>query len=59
VPAPGDFVDGDICGMIGRGNRSTRRKPALCSKEKMEATGIQYNTIKYNTIYAADSFLRS
>jgi hypothetical protein len=28
VPAPGDYVDGDIGGMmIGRGNRSTRRKP--------------------------------
>jgi hypothetical protein len=28
VPAPGDYDDGEICGMIGRGNRSTRRKPA-------------------------------
>jgi hypothetical protein len=29
VPAPGDY-DGDIGGMmIGRGNRNTRRKPAL------------------------------
>jgi hypothetical protein len=28
VPAPGDYDDGDIGGMIGRGNRSTRRKPA-------------------------------
>jgi hypothetical protein len=28
VPAPGDYDDGDIGGMmIGRGNRSTRRKP--------------------------------
>jgi hypothetical protein len=27
VPAPGDYDDGEI-GMIGRGNRSTRRKPA-------------------------------
>jgi hypothetical protein len=28
VPAPGDYDDGEICGMmIGRGNRSTRRKP--------------------------------
>jgi hypothetical protein len=26
VPAPGDD-DGEIGGMIGRGNRSTRRKP--------------------------------
>jgi hypothetical protein len=29
VPAPRDFDDGEIGGMvIGRGNRSTRRKPA-------------------------------
>jgi hypothetical protein len=28
VPAPGDYGDGEIGGMIGRGNRSTRRKPA-------------------------------
>jgi hypothetical protein len=29
VPAPGDYDDGEISGMmIGRGNGSTRRKPA-------------------------------
>jgi hypothetical protein len=29
VPAPGDYDDGAFGGMkIGRGNRSTRRKPA-------------------------------
>jgi hypothetical protein len=28
VPAPGDYNDGEIGGMIGKGNRSTRRKPA-------------------------------
>jgi hypothetical protein len=28
VPVPGDYDDGEIGGMIGRGNRSTRRKPA-------------------------------
>jgi hypothetical protein len=28
VPAPGDYDDGEIGGMIRRGNRSTRRKPA-------------------------------
>jgi hypothetical protein len=29
VPSPGDYDDGEIGGiMIGRGNRSTRRKPA-------------------------------
>jgi hypothetical protein len=27
VPAPGDYDDGEIGGMIGKGNRSTRRKP--------------------------------
>jgi hypothetical protein len=28
-PAPGDYDDGEISGMMtGRGNRSTRRKPA-------------------------------
>jgi hypothetical protein len=29
VPAPGDYDGGEIGGIIGRGNRSTRRKPAL------------------------------
>jgi hypothetical protein len=29
VPAPGDCEDGEFGGMNGRGNRSTRRKPAL------------------------------
>jgi hypothetical protein len=28
VPATVDYDDGEIGGMIGRGNRSTRRKPA-------------------------------
>jgi hypothetical protein len=28
VPAPGDYDDGEIGGMIGTVNRSTRRKPA-------------------------------
>jgi hypothetical protein len=28
VPAPGDYDHGEIGGMIGRGNRSTRRKLA-------------------------------
>jgi hypothetical protein len=27
VPVPGDYDDGEIGGMIGRGNRSSRRKP--------------------------------
>jgi apolipoprotein N-acyltransferase len=28
VPVPGDYDDGEIGGMNGRGNQSTRRKPA-------------------------------
>jgi hypothetical protein len=28
VPAPGDYDDGEIGGMIGKGKRSTRRKRA-------------------------------
>jgi hypothetical protein len=28
VPAPGDYDDGEIGGMIGRGSRNTWRKPA-------------------------------
>jgi hypothetical protein len=28
VPAPGDYDEGEIGGMIGRGNRSIRRKSA-------------------------------
>jgi hypothetical protein len=39
VPAPG-YYDGEIGGMIGRGNRSTRRKPApvpLCPPQTPHA----------------------
>jgi hypothetical protein len=28
VPAPGDYDDGEIDGIIGKGNRRTRGKPA-------------------------------
>jgi hypothetical protein len=41
MPAPGDYDDGEIGGMmIGRGNRSTRRKPApvpLCAPQTPHA----------------------
>jgi hypothetical protein len=40
VPVPGDYDDGEIGGMIGRGNRSTRKKPApvpLCPPEAPHA----------------------
>jgi hypothetical protein len=39
-PTPGDY-DGENDGMIGRGNRSTRRKPApmsLCPPQSPHAT---------------------
>jgi hypothetical protein len=39
VPAPGDY-DGEIGGMIGRGNLSTRRKPSpvpLCQPQTSHA----------------------
>jgi hypothetical protein len=41
LPAPGDYDDGEIGGMIGKGNRSTRRKPApvpLCPPQTPHAT---------------------
>jgi hypothetical protein len=40
VPALGDYDDGEIGGMIGRGNRSTRRKPTpvqLCPPQTPHA----------------------
>jgi hypothetical protein len=40
VPAPGDYDNGEIGGMIARGNRSTRRKPApvpLCPPQTLHA----------------------
>jgi hypothetical protein len=40
VPPPGDYDDGEIGGMIGRGDRSTRRKPApvpLCPPQTPHA----------------------
>jgi hypothetical protein len=40
VPAPSDYDDGEIGGMIGGGNRSTRRKPApvpLCPPQTPHA----------------------
>jgi hypothetical protein len=41
VPAPGDYDNGEISGMIGRGNQSTRKKPApmpLCPSQTPHAT---------------------
>jgi hypothetical protein len=44
VPAPGDYDDGEIGGMIGKGNRSTRRNPApvpLCQPQTPHAARMQ------------------
>jgi hypothetical protein len=44
VPASGDYDGGEIGGMIGRGNRSTRRKPVpvpLCPPHTPDATRIR------------------
>jgi hypothetical protein len=63
VPAPGDYDDGEIGGMmIGSGNQSTRRKPApvpLCPPQtphavrtrtraaKPATNHLSYGTAKY------------
>jgi hypothetical protein len=44
VLAPDDYDDGEIGGMTGRGNRSTRRKPApvpLCPPQTAHAARTQ------------------
>jgi hypothetical protein len=41
VPAPGDYDDGEIDGIIGKGNRNTRRKPGpvpLCPPQNLHTT---------------------
>jgi hypothetical protein len=48
VPAPGDYDDGEIGGMIGRGNRSTRRKPVpvpLCPPQTTVRTRNRAATV--------------
>jgi hypothetical protein len=43
VAAPGDYDDGETGEMIGRGNRSTRRKPApvpLCPPQTPHAAAV-------------------
>jgi hypothetical protein len=57
VPAPGDYDDEEFGGMkVGRGNRSTRRKPApapICSPQipldqtRAAAVGSQRLTASY------------
>jgi hypothetical protein len=44
MSAPGDYDNGEISGMIGRGNRSTRRKPApmpLCPPQTLYSAGTR------------------
>jgi hypothetical protein len=44
VPAPGDYDDGEIGGMIGRANRSPRIKPApvpLCPQQTTHAARMR------------------
>jgi hypothetical protein len=44
VSAPGNFDNGEIGGMIGRGNRITRRKPApepLCPPQTPHAARMR------------------
>jgi hypothetical protein len=48
VPAPGDYDDGEIGGMIDRGNRSTRRKPVpvpLCPPRTPLAVRTRTRTV--------------
>jgi hypothetical protein len=47
VPASGDYDDGEIGGMIGKGNRSTLRKPApvpLCPPQTPHAARMRTRT---------------
>jgi hypothetical protein len=42
VPASGDYGDEEIGGMIGKGNRSTRRKPAPMTLCPLQTPYAQY-----------------
>jgi hypothetical protein len=73
VPAPGDYDDGEIGGMmIGRGNQSTWRKPApvpLCSPQAPHGCPVTNlghhigkpatNYLSYDTalMYSINSFI--
>jgi hypothetical protein len=49
VPAQGDYEDGEIGEMIGRGNRSSRRKPAqvpLCPPQTPHAAWTRTRAAK-------------
>jgi hypothetical protein len=58
VPAPGDY-DGEIGGVIGRGNQSTCRKPApvsLCSPQTNYIYTV-YKTFKHDTMGITNNIL--
>jgi hypothetical protein len=56
VPAPGDCEDGEFGGIkIGRGNRSTRRKPAPAP---LRPPQIQLNQSRARTLAAVVGSLR-
>jgi hypothetical protein len=62
VPAPVDYDDGEIGGMIGRGNRSTRRKPALvplCPPQTpcWELRHRKFNCLTYDPCLVSDGYL--
>jgi hypothetical protein len=47
MSAQGDYSDGEIGGIIGKGNRSTQRKPApvpLCSPQTLHAVRMRTRT---------------
>jgi hypothetical protein len=48
VSAPGDYDNGEVGGMIGKGNRSTRRKPApvpLCPPQTPHAASTRTRAV--------------
>jgi hypothetical protein len=54
VPALGDYDVGEIGGMIGRVNRSTRRKPVpvpLCPPQIPHATGREPGPPRWEASY--------
>jgi hypothetical protein len=65
VSAPGDYDNGEIGGMIGKGNRSTRRKPApvpLCPPQTPHAARartMQRYYFKVHRWFPKDAFTTS
>jgi hypothetical protein len=60
VPAPGDYDDGKIGRMIGRGNRSTRRKPApvpVCPPQTPHAARTRTRVAANNVIISVQFIL--